>query len=253
MDYIDKINKVNYFNDVDWSSVKTPRYWFENNPIITQAFNVFSLLIPDAERFIVRSLRPYESKITDPELSAELKSFFREEFTHSLEHTRFNQDLKRHGYPVDFIAKFMRISYHTFGKLFSKKTNVAISVCFEHFTVMVAKPGFEKEILEPGASVIYDLFLWHAYEEVSHRSLIFDMYDAIGGGYIRRVWAMMISTLFVFFYICPVTLYFLLTIDIFNRRGVMKFKYFKSTMKFIWSIRAAAKYYRSFFKIKFRP
>lgn len=253
MDYIDRINKVNYFNVIDWSKVQTPRFWFENDPVITHSFNVFSLLIPDAEHFIIKSLRAYEDKITDPELSARIKAFCREEGSHSLVHARFNEDLKRHGYPIDFIKKFARLNYLVFNKLFTKKTKIAISVCYEHFTIMLAKPGFEKEVLDPDFSEAYNLFLWHAYEEMSHRTLLFEIYDSIGGGYIRRVWAMMIATSFVFFYLCPITLYILLFTDVRHRKGVLKFKYAKSLMKFLWNIREASYYYYSFFRINFRP
>jgi len=251
-DYIDKINKVNYFKDLDWSEVQTPRFWYKDEPLITHAFNVFSLLIPEAERFIVKSLKPYEKMILEPQLKEQLQEFFVEEYTHSLQHTRFNEDLKRHDYPVDFIVKIMRKGYQTLTKLMSPKTKVAISVCFEHFTIMVASVGFEKELLEPDKSVITDLFLWHAYEEIRHRAFLMDIYHAIGGGYLRRLWAIFISTFFVFGYVCSIGLYILVFDDIFKRRGI-KFKHVKAFLKFAWNLRSCRKYYFAYFKYHFKP
>jgi uncharacterized protein len=34
------------------------------------------------------------------------------------------------------------------------------------------------------------LFLWHAAEEIEHRHVAYDVYQHIGGGYVRRVAAM---------------------------------------------------------------
>lgn len=252
MKYVDKIPKVNYFANLTWSEVNTPRYWFKNEPIITHMFNAFSLLIPEAEYFIVRAIKPIEKSIHDPEIVLRIKAFLAEEFTHSLQHTRFNNDLKRYKYPIDFLSRFLRVSYRALGKCVSKKTNIAISVCFEHFTVMFAHTGFDKETLEPGGSAIQDLFLWHAYEELSHRSFLMDLYHHIGGGYIRRIWAMLISTAFVFLYIAPVLLFTLLFSDFYQRRG-LSFRNFIATFKFMWSVKGFFKYYMAYYKYNFKP
>lgn len=249
MDYLDRINKVNYFADLDWSTVKTPRYWFKNEPVITHIFNVFSLLIPETERFIVKALKPYEDLILDPQLSGRLHHFYREELSHSLQHTRFNEDLRRHNYPIDFILKILRISYRGLNFFFSPKTKVAFSVCFEHLTVMVAKIGVDTEVFEPGSSAAVDLFLWHAHEELNHRTFLMDVYLAIGGGYFRRIWAMMLSSLLIFVFLGPAILSLLLFLDLCKGRGVRP-KHFRGFMKFMWQIKGIFKYYFSYYKVQ---
>ena len=252
MTYIDKINKINFFHQIDWNTVGTARYWYQNDPIVTHLFNILSLIIPETERFIVKSLKPYEDSFLDPELSTRIKSFFVEEYAHSLQHTRFNEDLKRHDYPIDFIAKFVRANYKLIEKLTSAKTRVAISTCFEHLTVVVAIASFEKELLEPGYTVITDLFLWHSYEELSHRTFLMDVYHALGGGYIRRVIAMAIISIFIYVLLGPIILCALVILDLVNRRGI-KLRHVKSAIKFMWNLRKGLKYYFLFYKFHFDP
>ena len=38
------------------------------------------------------------------------------------------------------------------------------------------------------------LWVWHALEEVEHKSVAFDVYRAAGGGYIRRVALMLLTS-----------------------------------------------------------
>lgn len=251
-EYIDRINKINYFSTIQWSKVDTPRYWFKNEPLITHFFNTFSLIIPETERFIVRVLKTFTSQVEGSELSLQINQFIKEECAHTLQHTRFNADLKRQGYPVDFISKSIRKSYDFLGKIFSKKTKLAFSICFEHITVMYIRAALEKQLFTPDTSVIFDLFLWHSYEEANHRTFLIDMYQAVGGTYLRRIMGMIISTMLIFGLLGPLTFCTLVSLDIVKKRGI-KFRDYKVYIQFLWSIRGCVKYYFSFYKFNFRP
>jgi len=39
------------------------------------------------------------------------------------------------------------------------------------------------------------LWRWHAIEETEHKAVAFDVYQAVGGGYFRRVFNMLIVTI----------------------------------------------------------
>src|SRR3546814_7851182 len=69
---------------------------------------------------------------------------------------------------------------------------VATTAAAEHFTASLA--GY---VLEDNTWADTDvdpemaqLFLWHAAEEIEHRHVAYDVYQHIGGGYVRRVAAM---------------------------------------------------------------
>lgn len=252
---VDAIKTTQYFDEINWSEVKTKRFWYDDQPIVTHFMNAISLAIPESERFLVRVVKPYLSVSLPADVLEELKRFVAEENTHSLHHTKFNKDLKRHHYPVDAALKFISFGYGFLYKIFSKKTQLAIGVCFEHMTSVIATFGFDNEVMTEGISKAYDLFIWHAFEELNHRSVMHELYVLVGGGYFRRIFSMLYVT---FFFITGVSIIQLrlLFSDLIARRGftgkhcwyALKFFFGKKGM-----ITGSMKHYLSIYRYHFIP
>ena len=84
-------------------------------------------------------------------------------------------------------------------KTLPPQSQLAVTCALEHFTAMMAEELLSDERMraEVHAS-IRPLWLWHALEESEHKAVAFDVYRATGGGYVRRVSIMLLTTV-VFF------------------------------------------------------
>jgi predicted metal-dependent hydrolase len=106
----------------------------------------------------------------------------------------------------------------------SPLSQLAFTACFEHFTATFAHILLSRGGLRPMRAPQRRLWMWHALEEIEHKGVAFDVYIAMGGGYLRRVLAML-----------WVTVLFALTLGLVRiylhwRRGVL------FNMKTAWSM-----------------
>ncbi len=251
----DSIKSSEYFSTLNWSQIATPPFWYEDQPIVTHFMNALSVAIPETERFLVRAVKPYTTLITDVGLLENTKKFLNEENTHSLHHTKFNLDLKRNDYPLAFGLTFTKWGYKFIYTFFSQKTQLAMAVCFEHMTTTLVEYGFDKELMKEDVSPVYDLFIWHAFEELNHRAGAYDVYEFSDGSYLRRILSMMYVTFFFITGVVIIQLRFILS-DLFAGRGI-RGKHWWYAAKFFFArggmFWGTLKKYFSIYKFKFIP
>jgi hypothetical protein len=186
--------------DVDFGldASAIPRDWCSDNAFQTTFLNALSLLFPEGEKFFVDSVKKHREHA--PNLEREIAGFIGQEAMHGKEHRAFNDLLVAHGFAS---APGIDRKLHRFLKLVRKtlspKSQLAATCALEHFTAMLAESLLQnrsmREELHPS---IRSLWLWHALEEAEHKAVAFDVYVAAGGGYVRRV-AIMLLTTAVFF------------------------------------------------------
>jgi predicted metal-dependent hydrolase len=172
----------------------TPRVWFEGDPVATQLFNALSLVFPRGEKMFVEAVRLHKDAIHDPVLRAAVRDFIAQEVNHSRAHTDFNDWLASLGLPVaeldaEIEARMKRRD------VLSADQRLAITCALEHFTAILAaallgSPG----LLEAMHEDVRPLWLWHAIEEIEHKSVAYDVYRAIGGSHRMRVTSMALVT-----------------------------------------------------------
>ncbi|HEY5944236.1 MAG TPA: metal-dependent hydrolase [Kofleriaceae bacterium] len=188
--------------DVDFhlDSATIPRDWCNDDGYETTFLNALSLLFPEGERFFVESVKQHKDQITDPQLVRDIAGFIGQEAMHGREHRAFNDLLVSHGYReaprVDAnLKKFLKFVRRTM----SPKSQLAVTTALEHFTAMLAEQLLShprmRDQMDPQVA---PLWLWHALEESEHKAVAFDVYRAAGGGYLRRISIMMLTTI-VFF------------------------------------------------------
>jgi predicted metal-dependent hydrolase len=184
----------------DFESV--PRYWFANSVIGTQLANGLNLLFPAGERFFVRSVRRYLDRIEDPKLREDVKGFSGQEGLHAYAHERYFETLERQGYNVRAFLKF----YETFAFDFIEKIApaqlcLAATAACEHFTAAMATNALAREA--DGSMVVKEptmraLLLWHAVEEIEHRSVAFDVLREVNDSYELRMAGLAVATALLF-------------------------------------------------------
>ena len=65
---------------------QVPRYWVDNNYLISHTMNALSVLFPEGEQFFVDSVRAFRDQIQDKKLKEDVRGFIGQEAMHSLEH-----------------------------------------------------------------------------------------------------------------------------------------------------------------------
>ncbi|MFE5139101.1 metal-dependent hydrolase [Streptomyces fagopyri] len=188
---------------VSFSWEDTPLHWIPGDPFATHTINVLHLLLPAGERWFVHVYRQVLPHIRDERLREDVIGFIGQEAMHSQAHDEVLPHLGELGLdPTPYTAQVDWL----FEKLLGDRTlppgrarrwwlmeRVAIIAAIEHYTAFLGDWVLNAEELDRrGADpTMLDLLRWHGAEEVEHRSVAFDLFMHVDGGYRRRVrtWA----------------------------------------------------------------
>ncbi len=182
--------------DFDFDDI--PKHWFGNNAFATHVSNGLHLLFPDGERFFVRSVRHYLGQIQDPALRDSVEAFFGQEGSHAREHQRTFEILKSQGLDVDkFLAAYRRFAFEWLEPKFPPSMRLAVTAAAEHFTATFAHGGLTTSDLDDAHPAMRALLLWHAAEEVEHKSVAYDVFMEVDGRYSVRAFGMIAAFLVI--------------------------------------------------------
>ncbi|HCH63104.1 MAG TPA: metal-dependent hydrolase [Deltaproteobacteria bacterium] len=176
--------------DFDFDEGAVPAHWFGDDRILTRSSDALHLLFPSGERFFVRSVRHFSKRLESPELKERVRGFVGQEAMHGREHERAFALLARDGIEV---GSFLQ-SYESFLQWMEDRSsplfNLAVTCALEHLTATLGANSFFDPMMEDAHPTMHDLMMWHAAEEIEHKSVAFDVYRSVGGGYAMRVVAM---------------------------------------------------------------
>lgn len=175
-------------------SGETPRHWLGGDPVATQLFNALSIVFPRGEKMFVEAVRAHKEAVTDPALRQAVRDFVGQEVNHSRAHEEFNAWLASLGLPVAELDREIEARMRQTEQLPAEK-RLAATCALEHFTAILAgallrSPGLLASMHED----VRPLWLWHAIEEIEHKSVAYDVYAASGGSYRTRVTMMALVT-----------------------------------------------------------
>ena len=174
-----------------------PRYWAENNPVITAFYNALSSVVPEGEKFFIQSMRAGAKKVTDDKLRKDIEGFIAQEGSHSRAHIALNDWIKSQGYPVEEGNTYVKGLLSCVNRWFSLKQRLAFTTAIEHFSsVMSDRFVRYPEINHHLDSSIRDFLVWHCIEEIEHKSVAYDLYNTLYGGYFSRIFNMLFITVF---------------------------------------------------------
>lgn len=164
------------------------RHYFSNSPIMSHLLTALSSTFPIGEQFFVHSVRNVRDKVKDEKLQAQIATFIGQEAMHSKAHAEFNDAWRSDDYNLDrFQAWLARKDQYV--KNLHPKIQLAITCAFEHFTALLGGCILRHpEVLSTLDDDAVKLWVWHAIEEIEHRAVAFDVYQAVyGDDKIRRM------------------------------------------------------------------
>ncbi len=172
-----------------------PKHWFGGLPVPTHLVNGVNLLFPSGERFFVRSVYHYLDRIDDPALRAAVRGFGMQEGRHAKSHEDFFATLRAQGYQIDrFLGFYTWISYQLTERWSPPALRLAATAAAEHYTAIMAAGCAGEVPLALAHPALRQLLYWHAAEEIEHKSVAYDVLQAVNPSYPLRIAGLAVAT-----------------------------------------------------------
>ncbi len=183
--------------------LKKNKIWYDTDPIITHFFNALQATFPEGEKFFIQAALDGASQIIqkkklDRQLKRDMDLFIRQEARHSHQHSLWTKALVDIGYKdmekYDHNIKRFRTR---FKKYVPATFRLAITAAAEHYTASLAFffTHIQREFLINSIQPFRGLLLYHAMEELEHKSVCFDLYQNLSGNYFGRMLGFLFITI----------------------------------------------------------
>lgn len=196
----------------DWS--QTPLEWIPGQPFASHFINEINLLLPAGEFWFCRVYNKALPLITDDKLREDVQMFIRQEAMHARAHGgAIVEYLNAHGIETrsnteqeDWVFETL-LSDTPFGRKVPKFAErqwllfrLGIIAAVEHMTCVLGRYVLNNRSWDQAGAdpTLLDLLRWHGAEEVEHRSVAFDLYRHLGGGYASRYYLASIAMPVIF-------------------------------------------------------
>ena len=163
--------------------------WNQQKPEWSHMLNGASLTMPYLEPFLIKNLREAIVKIEDPSLKEDVKGFIGQEAQHFTNHRRLNEFLKANGYTeLAGVEESYAVSYEILSKR-SLEWRLAYTAGFETMTMGVTEwlINDRDRLFKNADPIVTSLVLWHMVEETEHKSVAYDVFQAVSGSYWLRI------------------------------------------------------------------
>ena len=172
-------------------------HWNMSKPEWSHMVNGASLATPFLEPYLIRTMSKACEQIDSEELKKEVRLYMAQEGQHFQQHRRFNDILISQGYPrLLEVEAQMKEEFADFENNRSLKFNLAYACGFESMALGIGHWLVnDREYLFGGSDTrVASLILWHFVEEVEHKNVAFDAYQAVYGGYFYRLYGTFFAT-----------------------------------------------------------
>lgn len=168
-------------------SAQAPRLWLRNSSIMTQLPNGTNLFLPAFESYMVQTIQSQLRTLHEPELRSQVSGLLGQEINHSRAHQQYNEVLRQQGYQFETYLKCVHWLFNRLIPRLNLSLQLGIIAGFEHLTASISDVILQYQLLADADSTMRSLWEWHALEELEHKSVAFDVFQAVGGTYVMRV------------------------------------------------------------------
>ncbi|WP_368414995.1 metal-dependent hydrolase [Falsiroseomonas sp.] len=143
--------------------------WFDGDPLKSAIMDGFAVLLPEGERFFIRSLRHYVDRVGDPVVRQDIQGYAVQEAFHTREHEAYNQALRKLGQDVDSMEAAVRAKLADVKGPFPR---LLVTCAIEQMTYAFARFNLSRPALMQDSRPAYRrLWIWHALEELEHSAV----------------------------------------------------------------------------------
>lgn len=159
----------------------TPFQWQPSNPKFATFLNQLSFFAVAFERYVIKALRDAIPMIEDEEVRVEAQLFLEQEAQHSLAH-KLHVDCLIKKYP-GLKEAFSKSCQH-YDNLYKRETThfhlsyiANLEATFAPMLTFVI--NHKEDLFSKGNIKVSSLFIWHAIEEIEHRSSAYVIYNEV--------------------------------------------------------------------------
>jgi uncharacterized protein len=175
-------------------------HWNKEKIEWSHMVNGASLAMPYLEPYLIRTMKKALNSISAEPLKQQIKLYIGQEAQHYQQHRRFNNTLIENGYrALQDVESQMKKEFDLFETTRSDQFNLAYAAGFESMALGVGHWLInDREFLFANSDTrVASLVLWHFVEEIEHKNVAIDTYNAVYGDYFYRVYGVLFATLHV--------------------------------------------------------
>ena len=161
-------------------------FFVDNDPEGVCFLNAISLVLPYLEPFLIKSFKRALPYVRDPKLKENMVLFNKQEAQHFKQHQQYNEVICSHYPELAALEERLQQDYDAFLKDKDLKFNIGYCEGFEAITTGLSLAALDDGICQRTTGAAGDMFRWHFMEEIEHRTVAFDVYQNLFGGYFYR-------------------------------------------------------------------
>jgi len=169
-------------------------WWNPVRPEFSHIVNAASLGMPYLEPYLIETMRQARAKISDAQLLKDIDAYVGQESTHFRQHQQFNKRLADLGYrAVPRMEALLKNDYAAFARDRSFTFNLAYAEGFEAMALTIGHMLVEDRdrLFRDGDPTVSSLILWHFVEEIEHKCATYDVFKALDGRYVWRIYGLL--------------------------------------------------------------
>jgi predicted metal-dependent hydrolase len=169
-------------------SDRIPSHWCPDQPEFSHVASAFMAALPQLEPYFIHNIREAARSIDDAQLKAEIEGFVAQEARHAQQHRRWNEVLGRRYPELLVLERKIKERLDKSKRGHSLAFRMAYTAGYEAITYQLV--GFmmdERARWLTGADPdVLGLLCWHGAEEVEHKTVAYDAFQAVHGGWTMR-------------------------------------------------------------------
>ena len=190
--------------NVEFEWTGTPLHWLPGHPYASHIVTTLNLLLPEGERWFVRTFNEALPLVTDTALAAAMRGFVGQEAIHAESHDKVlwafldthDIDPRPYQQQMEWVFRKLLAPKETGTPTAIRKQLVErlwLIAAIEHYTAELGDFALNSSWAESGGDPeMVDLFCWHGAEEVEHRAVAYDVANYFGNSYVRRARTMLL-------------------------------------------------------------
>ena len=174
--------------------------WNRARPEFSHVVNAGSLGMPYLEPYLIETMRQARAKTSDPALITEIDLYIGQEAAHYRQHQHFNKRLANLGYKsVPQSESVIKADYQSFARNRSFAFNLAYAEGFEAMALVIGHMLVKDRVylFGDGEPSVSSLILWHFVEEIEHKCATYDVFAALDGRYLWRIYGLLFAMLHI--------------------------------------------------------
>jgi uncharacterized protein len=163
--------------------------WSPEQPEFSHVASAFMAALPYLEPYFIQNLREALPLLSDAGIERDARAFIQQEARHAQQHRDWNQVLARRFPGFDSLELTIKKRLAKSRKRHSLSFRLAYTSGYEALTYQIACFILEERqlLLHDADPRMLAMLAWHAAEEVEHKSVAFDVFQAVHGGYMLRL------------------------------------------------------------------